>query len=1070
MFKSITVFFSAISLLAGISFAQSGTDPIHWTAPIKVKSDNIFLLRSQENQYFSAAISHQKVFRFIQQSTNLPASQRLSATVDHVDSTTNVSGGQQMDVAAGYLTTSPYENAVAAWEGPNQTIQLMIPHFDSTANAWSSSSEMTVPGPATGRIYVRTGDFLGNGLDQVVLAYEGLDSSIHLQVYSVDDSLDPHLIASINDVKWTGFYPINQFSVTTGDLNGNGKDEIILSYRDVSDAGRGAIYAKVYEVRSNSILPEASQEIIQESNVYPNLQNPEFGITAGHFEGDSLDQVALVWAANQSDGNNAYVLTYFLQGSSNLSSITFDPSKVDSMYIGTGGNLTDFSIASGDLDNGGRDELVYDLDDEVYVDSTDNSLSIARVTNFGALSGGPDDDQLSYDFLAVGELDQNGPADIVVEKDIYGNAVNQYVDLEAYELTQDLTKDSVIAYEYTDTTDNGGAGSYHSAIALGTFDGSEFTIEAPTFYQVNNVVQPIVVLNTPPVHFDILNGTTYDLSNNFSGAPNTSFFSSYQQQTSTSTTLVLQTQNDVSDAAGVDLSGSVSVGSQDGVNLGAEATVSVSVAANFELKVEGTWGHSFSSNSSSTHTKTLSLTYSAMGDDQIYATTTSYNLWVYPVYDGNDPKPVDYINFASPIETHGTWYPSKTYVTNNYIPNHELGNVLSYLPSDSAMNNPNIESSLVSVSQSYGLGISGEGTSSWNLSQTNYSQSTFDSTWSSGWDVNINVGLTFSSTGDNVNETTNTTSMLSGWDLSAHFGTIVDSLGNAASYTVTPYAYRSKQGAIVLSYAVDPDVASPGQPSTWWQQEYGHYSDPTFILPWFYSRQEGSPADTVKKDETTDIYFSNNSPQPGDTITITARVRNFSLVPTPIPVTVKFYVGDPDSGGTVITGVNGVDSVVTASTIASRYWSDVSMRWVFPSGLPQYPRIYAVIDPSNQIKEVHENNNMGWAVLGQQSNNTVSGIVQSKPVAIPTTAKLYQSYPNPFNPTAQIEYSIPRQGLVTITIYNILGERVETLFSGMQSAGMHEVTFNGERFASGVYFYHLQAGAYSLTKKMMLLK
>ncbi len=78
--------------------------------------------------------------------------------------------------------------------------------------------------------------------------------------------------------------------------------------------------------------------------------------------------------------------------------------------------------------------------------------------------------------------------------------------------------------------------------------------------------------------------------------------------------------------------------------------------------------------------------------------------------------------------------------------------------------------------------------------------------------------------------------------------------------------------------------------------------------------------------------------------------------------------------------------------------------------------------------------------------------------------------PIPVNLTAQIQYSIPKQELVTITIYDVLGQRVETLYSGMQTTGGHQVTFNGERFASGVYFYHLQTEAYSLTKKIMLFK
>jgi len=88
----------------------------------------------------------------------------------------------------------------------------------------------------------------------------------------------------------------------------------------------------------------------------------------------------------------------------------------------------------------------------------------------------------------------------------------------------------------------------------------------------------------------------------------------------------------------------------------------------------------------------------------------------------------------------------------------------------------------------------------------------------------------------------------------------------------------------------------------------------------------------------------------------------------------------------------------------------------------------------------------------------------------PTSFVLAQNYPNPFNPTTQINYSIPQRGFVTLTVYNVLGQKVETLFSGYQNAGNYQATFNAIKYASGVYFYRLQTGSLTMTKKMMLLK
>ena len=100
----------------------------------------------------------------------------------------------------------------------------------------------------------------------------------------------------------------------------------------------------------------------------------------------------------------------------------------------------------------------------------------------------------------------------------------------------------------------------------------------------------------------------------------------------------------------------------------------------------------------------------------------------------------------------------------------------------------------------------------------------------------------------------------------------------------------------------------------------------------------------------------------------------------------------------------------------------------------------------------------------------VTGINQREVPAVPTSIQLGQNYPNPFNPTTQIAYSVPKAGLVTLDVYNVLGQKVATLFSGMQQPGNYTATFNGSRFASGVYFYRLQAGGVTLTKKLVMIK
>jgi hypothetical protein len=83
---------------------------------------------------------------------------------------------------------------------------------------------------------------------------------------------------------------------------------------------------------------------------------------------------------------------------------------------------------------------------------------------------------------------------------------------------------------------------------------------------------------------------------------------------------------------------------------------------------------------------------------------------------------------------------------------------------------------------------------------------------------------------------------------------------------------------------------------------------------------------------------------------------------------------------------------------------------------------------------------------------------------------LSQNYPNPFNPTTTINFSIPKSGFVTIKVYDVLGREVTTLVSQELSAGNYKQQWNANRMPSGIYFYRLQSGSFTETKKLILLK
>lgn len=106
---------------------------------------------------------------------------------------------------------------------------------------------------------------------------------------------------------------------------------------------------------------------------------------------------------------------------------------------------------------------------------------------------------------------------------------------------------------------------------------------------------------------------------------------------------------------------------------------------------------------------------------------------------------------------------------------------------------------------------------------------------------------------------------------------------------------------------------------------------------------------------------------------------------------------------------------------------------------------------------------MVFGVMGTVSVRDINGV-------IPDHYTLSQNYPNPFNPTTKIDFSIPVSGLVTLKVYNILGQEVATLMNGEMKAGNYRVDFNTDNLSSGTYFYKLTAGSFTSVKKMLLMR
>ena len=89
---------------------------------------------------------------------------------------------------------------------------------------------------------------------------------------------------------------------------------------------------------------------------------------------------------------------------------------------------------------------------------------------------------------------------------------------------------------------------------------------------------------------------------------------------------------------------------------------------------------------------------------------------------------------------------------------------------------------------------------------------------------------------------------------------------------------------------------------------------------------------------------------------------------------------------------------------------------------------------------------------------------------LPKVLSLYQNYPNPFNPSTSISFHLGTNEVITLRVFNLMGQEVMTLANGRMNAGPHLIEFDASNLTSGVYYYKLDAGDFNETKTMLLVK
>jgi hypothetical protein len=504
--------------------------------------------------------------------------------------------------------------------------------------------------------------------------------------------------------------------------------------------------------------------------------------------------------------------------------------------------------------------------------------------------------------------------------------------------------------------------------------------------RVRQRIEPLVVLNSPPAHLDVIDDKRLDVNTchfvDFVSGE-CEFFSQYTDRQTTANSVSTTVKEDYAVSTTAEAGGVIPIGPVS-VNLSASLTASIG-------------GQAIASDQTERST-TVEVNVKAQDDDQVYLTTKRYDMLEYPVYAAGRGEPVTYFLAVTPTITNKRWVSANGSFAQQYRNPHETGNILSYPPEPT----PEFNAGIID-SPDYGtfgetqFEVTRTSDFTYGVTQSDITTQSKETSFSAGFEATVKAGVEFgnradgeagvgaslSVTGgyDREDLQTSTTSVGSELSLLAKLGRISAANGRS-SFLVRPFAYLSQPtddapgGALVVDYAVTPDQATDGT-ETFWQTQYGRRPDLTFNLPHRLDPARGIvPASESERYGTKSVGFragacdapeeptSTRYPVPGSRICLTAAIENYSLRTSQAPAVVRFFLGDPGAGGRPIGQATVAGPIVARGTVADKARQTAELSWTVPGALRgQIGRIWAVVDADGGATEVHEENNRGWFPL-----------------------------------------------------------------------------------------------------------
>jgi len=563
---------------------------------------------------------------------------------------------------------------------------------------------------------------------------------------------------------------------------------------------------------------------------------------------------------------------------------------------------------------------------------------------------------------------------------------------------------------------------FYPNLVTGDFTGESIRVGPPSYRRQYSVGGVTAIINAPPKHVDTLNGVEYNINAD-------------DPETKAQLTLGTGHTTDVSLTTTRDW----------GLATDFSTTIGDPEATHTTNSLKSSYGEHFSNQEGWQTQLEIRQSREASADDALFYIRTDYDVWEYPVLTDNSGTAASYITVVFPASVPRLRVDRGNTCNSWYRPRHQLKNVWSYPSSDDQLvdRDEGGGGDLVSSSDYLVSSDSSDFTVSFTEVDESKRESGFDVGFShefewqiGGEQISFDLKcVSFSTRLPSMMFSTKTDynySEMASWEVTTTESTEVYGKLNGVpeadikgyDYAVWPYLYWAEDGYLVLDYTTSPD-------RTFWTRY--DKPDPAFILPWAdgHCNTAGDPHTEAF---TRDILIDPPMVSSGDPVTITATVRNFSRESNAQSFDVTFYQGDPDSGGIQI----GEPQEIEQYELGPRDVMTVTIQWTATGSGDQ--RIYAVIDRTNQLPEVHDetdpyvNNNKGYGVLRLGAVDFVDMGLASE--------QAYYSIPYGLNNTMQVSIFVPPGNLAETTRFDF--EDTDLQVEGIAGKAFKLVAYRGE--------------------------